>query len=134
MCARLVLDRHSQPREKMEEVPLKAVPEFQDVQLRDEGIVILWKGGHRSIFPHRYLRLRCQCAHCVEEWTGRPMLDPDSVPPDIKALDYMEVGRYALQFLWSDGHYTGIYTLEQLRRWCTCLECQEKGGEAASSL
>ncbi len=61
------------------------------------------------------------------------MLDPDSVPPDIKALDYMEVGRYALQFLWSDGHYTGIYALEQLRRWCTCLECQEKGQEAASS-
>jgi len=25
------------------------------------------------------------------------------------------VGRYALQFVWSDGHSTGIYTFEYLR-------------------
>tara|TARA_B110000438_G_scaffold277633_1_gene300442 strand:- start:720 stop:863 length:144 start_codon:yes stop_codon:yes gene_type:complete len=25
------------------------------------------------------------------------------------------VGRYAIQFVWSDGHSTGIYTFEYLR-------------------
>jgi DUF971 family protein len=33
------------------------------------------------------------------------------------------VGSYALQFVWSDGHHTGIYTWEALRQACPCPEC-----------
>ena len=38
----------------------------KEVSLNDDAIVVLWDDGHRSPFPHRYLRLRCQCANCVE--------------------------------------------------------------------
>ena len=34
------------------------------------------------------------------------------------------VGKYAVQFLWSDAHFTGIYTFETLRRLCDCAECR----------
>jgi DUF971 family protein len=35
------------------------------------------------------------------------------------------VGRYAIQFHWSDGHSTGIYTFEHLRELCTCPICTD---------
>ena len=34
------------------------------------------------------------------------------------------VGRYAYKIVWSDGHDTGIYTLEHLRSLCQCPQCQ----------
>jgi DUF971 family protein len=33
------------------------------------------------------------------------------------------VGQYALQFEWSDGHRTGIYSFERLRQLCPCEDC-----------
>jgi DUF971 family protein len=101
-----------------------------EVSIGDQAIVVVWNDGHRSPFPHRYLRLRCPCASCVDEMSGRPRLDPESVPTGVKALDQMPVGNYALQFLWSDTHYTGIYTYRWLRSLCTCIPCNEaRGGE-----
>jgi DUF971 family protein len=57
--------------------------------------------------------------------TGRALLDPGSVQEDVRAVDQMAVGQYALQFLWSDAHYTGIYTYRSLRGACTCIACNE---------
>ena len=59
----------------------------------------------------------------MEEWTQRRLVDPVSVPADIRAEDYLMVGRYAVQILWSDAHYTGIYPFELLRRLCQCEQC-----------
>ena len=87
----------------------------KEVNIEGPVISVLWDDGHRSEYPHRLLRLRCQCASCVEEMTGRPRLDPATVPQDVRAVDYMPIGNYALQFLWSDAHYTGIYTFTFLR-------------------
>jgi DUF971 family protein len=33
------------------------------------------------------------------------------------------VGKYALKFKWSDGHESGIYSWEYLRRMCQCELC-----------
>ncbi len=95
------------------------------VDISGQQIIILWEDGHRSIYPHRLLRLRCQCANCVEEMTGRQLLNPDSVAQDVQAVDQIQVGNYALQFLWSDTHYTGIYTYQFLRSLCTCIACNQ---------
>lgn len=97
----------------------------KEVEIKGAAIAILWDDGHRSIYPHRMLRLRCQCASCVEEMTGRPRLDPDTVAEDVIAVDQMQVGNYAIQFLWSDAHYTGIYTYRFLRSICACIPCNE---------
>ena len=85
-----------------------------NVDFTGEGIQIKWSDGSTCVFPYRYLRLQCACASCIEEMTGRKLLNVASVPEDIIAVEYIEVGKYALQFLWSDGHETGIYPFKML--------------------
>jgi ATP-binding protein involved in chromosome partitioning len=88
---------------------------------------ISWADGHVSEYEPRYLRLRCRCAGCIEEMTGRPLLDPRTVAEGVypRAIHY--VGRYALRFDWSDGHETGIYPFELLRAACPCTQCNGSG-------
>lgn len=86
-------------------------------------IRILWNDGHQSLYSAYQLRLACRCAVCVDEMNGKPRLSPDSVPKDLFLLSTDPVGQYALRFLWSDRHSTGIYTFEYLRSLCPCPEC-----------
>lgn len=95
-------------------MPTSIVP--RRVELDAEHVVIEWPDGLTCRYPFRYLRLQCGCAGCVEEMTGRQILDVGSIPVDILAIDFMEVGRYAMQFLWTDGHDSGIYPYEDLRK------------------
>ena len=95
---------------------------IENVELSEGGVSVQWSDGHTSPYDAKYLRLNCGCAECVEEWSRRKLLDPATVPADIRAEDYLMVGRYAVQFLWSDAHYTGIYPFEVLRALCQCDE------------
>jgi DUF971 family protein len=94
------------------------------VELSDTTVAVEWSDGHQSVYDAKFLRINCGCAECVEEWSRRKLLDPVSVPADIHAEDYLMVGKYAVQFLWSDAHYTGIYPFEMLRKLCQCDECK----------
>ncbi len=104
------------------------------IELDDKGVSVLWSDGHESVYDARYLRLNCSCAECVEEWTNRPLLDPVSVPADIRPEDHLLVGRYAVQLLWSDTHSTGIYPFDLLRALCQCDECTAGRSRTASGL
>ena len=97
--------------------------EVKEIDLGSEHISILWDDDHDSRYPHRYLRGQCCCAGCVEEMTGRRRVAEEDVREDVQALDWIQVGRYAVQFLWSDAHDSGIYPFELLRRLCRCPEC-----------
>jgi len=85
------------------------------MQLVDSAVRIAWSDGHESRLPFRDLRLSCPCAVCVDEVSGEPRLDPRSIPTDVRPLEFRAVGRYAVQFIWSDGHNSGIYTYDRLR-------------------
>ena len=96
------------------------------INIVEEGLTVDWGGGHLSIFGHRMLRGECRCAKCINEWTGQRILDVKALPHDIHALDYIELGRYAIQILWSDAHETGIYSFELLKSLCNCALCDAK--------
>lgn len=87
---------------------------------------IVWKDGHKSVYPPLYLRENCRCAVCVEELTGRKLLDASTIPEDIRPLKISYVGRYAIHIQWSDGHSTGIYSFDLLRKLCLCEEDRKK--------
>ena len=93
------------------------------VELRDSGVFILWEDEHESLYPQKFLRASCRCANCIDERSGRRVVDVDAIPEDIQALDWLQVGNYAVQFLWSDAHVTGIYPFELLRQLCPCESC-----------
>jgi ATP-binding protein involved in chromosome partitioning len=84
---------------------------------RDDGLHVEWEQWALPVhYPARALRLACACAECVEEMSGRPLLRPESVPPDIAPRSVQLVGTYGLRVVWSDGHSTGIYTFDALKR------------------
>jgi DUF971 family protein len=101
-----------------------------DVGPNEDGTAlrIRWADHHVSEYQPRYLRVACRCASCVDEMSGQRILRPEDVARDVHPLAIQYVGRYALQFDWSDGHSTGIYPFRYLRELCPCPECQV-GGE-----
>ncbi len=96
----------------------------------ERELVITWDEEHVGSYPARELRLRCQCAACRDELTGRPLLEPDTVPHDVRALAVDLVGSYAIRIHWSDGHASGIYPYEFLAAHCPCDSCRAQRGEA----
>ncbi len=95
--------------------PPEGPPDAVDIGTGGE-IVIEWPGQRRVAIPALQLRDACPCAGCIEEGTGRKLLDPATLPSDIRPLQIVAVGNYAVQIHWSDGHNTGIYSWETLRR------------------
>lgn len=92
--------------------------------LKQEGLEIEWEDGHRSIYPSIYLRDKCPCASCIDEWTGRKVLREEDIPKDIRVVSLEAVGLYAIGIQWSDGHDSGIYSFDHLRNICPCEVCR----------
>jgi DUF971 family protein len=85
-----------------------------------------WSDGHRSTYDWEKLRWACPCAVCSGEW-GQPgaLSFVKRLTPDQSALtDLREVGNYALQPVWQDGHDTGIFAFDYLRKVCPCDDCR----------
>jgi DUF971 family protein len=85
---------------------------------------ILWSDGVTCKYPLPNLREACPCVECRG---GHARMgseyDPDDilklVPKRSYAVTSLEiVGNYALMPVWDDGHSTGIFTWEYLRRLC----------------
>lgn len=92
-------------------------PTPRSIDLLNGGkqIVIDWKDGGRTAMTACDLRRLCPCASCVNERSGDRILRNEDIDPTVSATSYHSVGRYGIQFQWSDGHDTGIYTHRMLR-------------------
>ena len=93
------------------------------------GIEIVWSDGAIGCYSPRLLRDACPCATCREQRVQPaapallPVLRPEEVAP-LAIAGMKPVGQYAYSIEFSDGHSSGIYTLEYLL---------ELGGPAAGS-
>ena len=93
------------------------------VGLLRSTITLKWPDGHETRYKARDLRLACRCAGCIEETSGRRILEPSTIPDNIRAKAINTVGQYAISIDWSDGHTTGIYNFRDLRGNCPCDAC-----------
>jgi DUF971 family protein len=104
-----------------------------------KGLEIDWQDGHTSRWSFAWLRQACPCATCQEEreQTGRALGEPTPAPANLLPLykarigpdSVQQVGRYAISFGWNDGHTSGIYSWDYLRRHCICEECRTQNGQ-----
>lgn len=95
-----------------------AIEPREIMQEGNAGLRITWADDRVCHFQAAPLRRACPCAQCVNEWTGQRTLKPETISEEMEIKDLSIVGRYALNFIWSDGHETGIYSFRYLRDLC----------------
>jgi ATP-binding protein involved in chromosome partitioning len=93
----------------------RPVPSRIELKTR-QLLAVTWSDGKETVLPSYNLRCQCPCAQCVDEMTGVRRLDPETVSREVWPQNIAPVGRYALHFQWSDGHQSGIYPFELLRK------------------
>jgi DUF971 family protein len=91
-----------------------------DIQTIGHELAIKWDDGGESFIALENLRRSCPCAGCKGETDimGNLYKNPDR-PLTAKSFELVKissVGGYAIQPVWADGHNTGIYSFEYLRR------------------
>jgi DUF971 family protein len=89
---------------------------------------IAWSDGQKREITFAELRKACPCATCREKRSqpsqptgGLSVLSMAEARP-LKIEGMKPVGNYAYSIAFSDGHDTGIYTLEFLRSLGTAVE------------
>jgi len=106
------------------------------------GVDITWSDGHVSHFDFVYLRDNCPCATCNDERDKKASLAEASPAfalspalPMFKAKprgqSATQVGNYAIQIGFTDGHSTGIYSYDYLRSICPCAACKQTSAAKA---
>lgn len=88
----------------------------QIIEESDSEITISWSDETESKYNAVELRKACPCAGCINEWTGEKTLKNASIADDLSFSSIAIVGRYALNFNFSDGHDTGIYSFQFLKQ------------------
>ena len=91
-----------------------------DIQQIGNELAIKWSDGGESFIPLEKLRRHCPCAGCQGETDimGNLYKNPEQklTPAAFQLVRLMGVGGYAFQPVWADGHATGIYSFEYLKR------------------
>ena len=91
-----------------------------DIQPIGQELAIKWDDGAESFIPLEKLRRACPCAGCKGEVDvmGNLYKNPDRplAANSFQLVRLEPVGTYAVQPVWADGHATGIYSFDYLRR------------------
>ena len=106
-------------------MPPTPQPTPTDLQIIGQDLAIRWSDERENFIPVEQLRAASPSA----ENTGEPDLfgrirggDPRTKFPGVSVLDWNYVGNYAVRFHFSDGHQTGLYSFEYLRKLGENLE------------
>jgi len=89
---------------------------------QESCLELTWTPERITSLDFRFLRESCPCAACVDEFTGKRILDIAGIPADIHPTAIGFSGNYALKIGWSDGHHTGLFTWDYLDELSTRWE------------
>lgn len=103
---------------------MKIIPKSVTLNRTEGYLEIIWQDDVVCQYPLSQLREACPCVECRggHQYMGAAY-DPTNILElkPARSYDVTElqlVGNYALQPVWDDGHHTGLYTWEYLRRLC----------------
>lgn len=92
----------------------------RNLSLNDDGdLLISWSDEKTRLYRVTLLRDNCPCATCREKRKEQPavqllpILSPEEAQP-LNIAEMKPVGSYAYGITFTDGHDSGIYTLEHL--------------------
>ena len=94
----------------------------RSIKADPQSLHIEWPDGVTHRLSWRVLRDRCPCATCRDKQVNPPA-EPEGALPvlsleeaqPVRVRRMTPVGNYAYGIDFTDGHTTGIYTLEYLR-------------------
>jgi DUF971 family protein len=90
-----------------------------DIQQIGHEIAIKWEDGTESFISLDKLRRYCPCAGCKGEMDvmGNLYKGPDRPlsPAAFELRRISNVGGYAVQPVWGDGHASGLYSYDYLK-------------------
>ena len=95
--------------------------------IAEDRLQIDWSDGQRREYSVRQLRENCPCASCREKRRAPPepteltVLKPEETQP-LRITLMQPQGHYAYAIHFSDGHNTGLFTLEELRELGSAVE------------
>jgi DUF971 family protein len=91
-----------------------------DLQIVGNQLAIKWDDGGENFIPLEALRRCCPCASCKGETdilgNVYKKLETKLSPTAFQLRTIVGVGGYAIQPVWADGHATGIYSFDYLKR------------------
>jgi DUF971 family protein len=91
-----------------------------DLQQIGEELAIKWEDGTEQFIRLETLRRACPCAGCKGEVDVMGQLhkgrEVQLSERSFRLLSLQPVGTYAIQPTWGDGHMTGIFSYDYLRK------------------
>jgi DUF971 family protein len=94
-----------------------------DIQVIGGELAIKWANGSESFIALDKLRRACPCAGCKGEMDvmGNLYKGPEVTlkPESLVLRGLAQVGSYAIQPTWGDGHNSGIFSFEYLHHVTT---------------
>ncbi len=91
-----------------------------DLQPIGEELAVKWEDGSESFIPLQKLRRCCPCAGCKGEMDimGNVYKNPPKPlsPRAFQLVRLESVGGYAVRPIWADGHGTGLFSFDYLKR------------------
>ena len=91
----------------------------ENIQVIGNELAIRWNDGSECYLVLRDMRRTCPCAGCGGESDLLGRVAPPKVEHNSSSYEmrgWQMVGGYAIQPTWNDGHNTGIYSFDYLRR------------------
>ncbi len=92
---------------------------LQNAAVIGHELALAFDDGEELYLPLDLLRRACPCAACQGEpdALGRVLRPVQQIGPrGFELLKSEVIGGYAIQLFWADGHSTGIYSFDYLRR------------------
>jgi DUF971 family protein len=84
----------------------------------DGKLAIDWSDGRQMEYGAENLRRKCPCATCVyQRESAERTVEPAKIADLLAFTEVLPVGNYAYNIRFSDGHSTGIFSLDMLSEW-----------------
>jgi len=91
-----------------------------DMRQIGSELAVKWEDGSESFIALEAMRRACPCAGCMGERDvmGNLHKAPEQPlsPQSFQLKQLANVGGYAVQPVWDDGHASGIFSFDYLRR------------------